>query len=284
LKKKTKSIIVIAMVLSFAKRVLARACFQHQTFFFKRRTFLGGILAILIILNIYSNRSRLFPNLNDNDGVIDNNMENENFNLKNLTIVREIASISTLAEAQSQPKNDRDLEERTDKRVEEVLPNLSKVNKVEPEVKIEHEIKIEPEFKIEPEIQIEPEVKIEPEEKIEPESIVESKPKNETKNIVEFEEKKVQVEQPDDNIKEPELEDVAEKEQPEPKPKIENGCFFMLTRTEDLKDVIRSIRGIESVFNQHYLYPYVILTDTTFSEDFKQRFGTNESPSRVRHN
>lgn len=50
-----------------------------------------------------------------------------------------------------------------------------------------------------------------------------------------------------------------------------NASFVMLTRNEELNDVIKSIRSIEEHFNQWFKYPYVFLNDVPFTEEFRTR-------------
>ncbi|KAF5362624.1 hypothetical protein D9758_009624 [Tetrapyrgos nigripes] len=62
---------------------------------------------------------------------------------------------------------------------------------------------------------------------------------------------------------------------PEPDPSRSlyktNATFFMLARNSDLEGAIRSIRGIEDRFNSKHGYPYVLLNEVPFSDDFKRR-------------
>lgn len=48
-----------------------------------------------------------------------------------------------------------------------------------------------------------------------------------------------------------------------------NAAFVMLTRNEELKDVVSSLKSIEEHFNQWFNYPYVFLNDKPFTEEFK---------------
>ncbi|CAI4050241.1 hypothetical protein SKDZ_14G2920 [Saccharomyces kudriavzevii ZP591] len=51
----------------------------------------------------------------------------------------------------------------------------------------------------------------------------------------------------------------------------QNASFVMLTRNEELKDVIKTIHSIEEHFNQWFHYPYVFLNDQPFEEHFKAK-------------
>ncbi|CAI4050538.1 hypothetical protein N7582_004940 [Saccharomyces uvarum] len=51
----------------------------------------------------------------------------------------------------------------------------------------------------------------------------------------------------------------------------QNASFVMLTRNEELVDVIKTIKSIEEHFNQWFHYPYVLLNDQPFTEDFKAK-------------
>lgn len=57
-----------------------------------------------------------------------------------------------------------------------------------------------------------------------------------------------------------------------------NAAFVMLTRNEELEDVIKSVRSVEEHFNQWFQYPYVFLNDVPFSEQFRTRL---QSESRA---
>lgn len=48
-----------------------------------------------------------------------------------------------------------------------------------------------------------------------------------------------------------------------------NATFVILTRNSDLDGIIRSIRDIEDRFNRKYNYPYVLLNEVPFTEEFK---------------
>ncbi|KAK0200142.1 glycosyltransferase family 15 protein [Desarmillaria ectypa] len=50
-----------------------------------------------------------------------------------------------------------------------------------------------------------------------------------------------------------------------------NATFVILARNTDLHGVIGSIREIEDRFNRQYNYPYVLLNEEEFTEDFKRR-------------
>jgi alpha 1,2-mannosyltransferase len=49
-----------------------------------------------------------------------------------------------------------------------------------------------------------------------------------------------------------------------------NATFVMLARNSDVDGSVRSIRALEDRFNSRYGYPYVILNDVPFSDDFKR--------------
>ena len=44
-----------------------------------------------------------------------------------------------------------------------------------------------------------------------------------------------------------------------------NACFFVLSRNQDLNDLIKTIEQIENAFNHNYNYPYVIVSDKEFT-------------------
>lgn len=48
----------------------------------------------------------------------------------------------------------------------------------------------------------------------------------------------------------------------------QNATFVMLTRNQELDGVLSSIHSIERHFNQWYQYPYVLLNDVPFTEEF----------------
>ena len=50
-----------------------------------------------------------------------------------------------------------------------------------------------------------------------------------------------------------------------------NATFVMLTRNEELDDVVHTINSIESHFNQWFRYPYVFLNNVPFTEAFKEK-------------
>jgi alpha 1,2-mannosyltransferase len=49
-----------------------------------------------------------------------------------------------------------------------------------------------------------------------------------------------------------------------------NATFVILCRNSDLDTTIRSIREIEDRFNRKYRYPYVLLNEVPFTEEFKK--------------
>lgn len=50
-----------------------------------------------------------------------------------------------------------------------------------------------------------------------------------------------------------------------------NATYVMLTRNEEIKDVLKTMESIESHFNQWFQYPYVFLNDEPFDEEFKNK-------------
>ncbi len=57
-----------------------------------------------------------------------------------------------------------------------------------------------------------------------------------------------------------------------------NAAFVILCRNTDLTRIIGSIREIEDRFNRRYNYPYVLLNEVEFNDDFKKRvFSTSPS-------
>jgi alpha 1,2-mannosyltransferase len=51
----------------------------------------------------------------------------------------------------------------------------------------------------------------------------------------------------------------------------QNACFFVLTRNQDLSDLIKTITQIENAFNHNYKYPYVIVSDELFTGFFQKQ-------------
>lgn len=49
-----------------------------------------------------------------------------------------------------------------------------------------------------------------------------------------------------------------------------NATFAMLVRNSDLSGIMSSMRQIEDRFNRKFNYPYVLLNDEPFTEDFKK--------------
>ncbi len=49
-----------------------------------------------------------------------------------------------------------------------------------------------------------------------------------------------------------------------------NATFVILCRNSDLGGTIQSIREIEDRFNWRYRYPYVLLNEENFTEEFKK--------------
>lgn len=50
-----------------------------------------------------------------------------------------------------------------------------------------------------------------------------------------------------------------------------NATFVVLARNHDLENTVRSIRRMEDRFNRFHRYPYVILNEVPFTEEFKKR-------------
>ena len=55
----------------------------------------------------------------------------------------------------------------------------------------------------------------------------------------------------------------------QPTYKKQNATFVMLTRNQELDDVIKTLENIEIRFNQWFQYPYVFLNDVPFEESFQ---------------
>ncbi|RVD92206.1 KTR mannosyltransferase [Tubulinosema ratisbonensis] len=51
----------------------------------------------------------------------------------------------------------------------------------------------------------------------------------------------------------------------------ENAVIFSLCRNSDLNDILSSIESLEEKFNKEYKYPYLLLNDVEFTEEFKQK-------------
>jgi len=58
-----------------------------------------------------------------------------------------------------------------------------------------------------------------------------------------------------------------------------NATFVILARNSDLEGVVRSMRDVEDRFNRRYGYPWVLLNDDDFTEDFKKRVSVIASSS-----
>lgn len=56
-----------------------------------------------------------------------------------------------------------------------------------------------------------------------------------------------------------------------PPPKRANATFVFLCRNSDLAGAVSSIRQMEDRFNRHYGYPWVLLNEEPFTEEFKER-------------
>ncbi|QLG72482.1 hypothetical protein HG535_0D01900 [Zygotorulaspora mrakii] len=50
-----------------------------------------------------------------------------------------------------------------------------------------------------------------------------------------------------------------------------NATFVMLTRNEEMDEVLKTMQSIETHFNQWFQYPYVFLNNEPFTEEFKLR-------------
>ncbi|CAI4065335.1 hypothetical protein N7582_002964 [Saccharomyces uvarum] len=50
-----------------------------------------------------------------------------------------------------------------------------------------------------------------------------------------------------------------------------NASFVMLTRNEEVDDVLKTVKSIEGHFNQRFGYPYVFLNDVPFTSHFKDQ-------------
>lgn len=58
-------------------------------------------------------------------------------------------------------------------------------------------------------------------------------------------------------------------------PKLANATFVFLCRNSDLSGVISSIRQMEDRFNKNYGYPWVLLNEEPFTEEFMTCVGFN---------
>ncbi|KAF9454502.1 glycosyltransferase family 15 protein [Macrolepiota fuliginosa MF-IS2] len=58
---------------------------------------------------------------------------------------------------------------------------------------------------------------------------------------------------------------------PPPPPKRANATFVFLCRNSDLAGVVSSIRQMEDRFNRNHGYPWVLLNEEPFTEEFKER-------------
>ncbi|KIK55936.1 glycosyltransferase family 15 protein [Collybiopsis luxurians FD-317 M1] len=56
-----------------------------------------------------------------------------------------------------------------------------------------------------------------------------------------------------------------------PPNRLANATFVMLARNSDLEGTISSIRALEDRFNSRFGYPYVLLNDEPFTDEFKRR-------------
>jgi len=55
-----------------------------------------------------------------------------------------------------------------------------------------------------------------------------------------------------------------------PPPKRANATFVFLCRNSDLAGVVSSIRQTEDRFNRHHQYPWVLLNEEPFTDEFKE--------------
>lgn len=60
-----------------------------------------------------------------------------------------------------------------------------------------------------------------------------------------------------------------------------NAAFIVLARNSDLMQLKKTIRDVEARFNSRYLYPYVILNQEAFDQDFKEQI-SNLTKARVK--
>ena len=51
---------------------------------------------------------------------------------------------------------------------------------------------------------------------------------------------------------------------------LANATFVILARNSDLDNTVRSVREVEDRFNTRHHYPYVILNDESFTDEFKR--------------
>ena len=49
-----------------------------------------------------------------------------------------------------------------------------------------------------------------------------------------------------------------------------NAVMLMLARNSELEGAVSSVKQLEEKFNRRYHYPWVLLNDEPFSEEFKQ--------------
>lgn len=52
-----------------------------------------------------------------------------------------------------------------------------------------------------------------------------------------------------------------------------NATLVLLARNSDINGVVQSMQSLEDRFNRHYNYPWVLLNEEPFSEEFKE-YGT----------
>ena len=64
-----------------------------------------------------------------------------------------------------------------------------------------------------------------------------------------------------------------------PPPKRANATFVFLCRNSDLAGVVSSIRQTEDRFNRHHQYPWVLLNEEPFTDEFKE--SVISAPRRV---
>lgn len=53
----------------------------------------------------------------------------------------------------------------------------------------------------------------------------------------------------------------------------EKAAFVVLSRNKELEDLLMTMQNVEERFNKHFNYPWVILNDVDFTDDFIERVG-----------
>ena len=54
-----------------------------------------------------------------------------------------------------------------------------------------------------------------------------------------------------------------------------NACIFILVKNDDLKDLIHTIKQFDKQLNHKYNYPYVLINDQEFTDEFKNKIRKN---------